>query len=374
MILYISSNFDNPASGGDHINKRNYDALEVLFKDQLLSYLLVDNYQSILLRCRFLRAIYIFLCSLGGYMLGYNIGNSKNILNILQRKNIDIVFISSSKYGKLVRQIKKYDSSIKVIVFFHNIEKQYYEEELKVNYDLSNLYWKYIVSKYEKLSSKYADYLILLNERDNDLLRKLYKRNANLLLPTSFVDNYNDFHPPIMNVGMNSPLRLLFVGMNFFANTEGIRWFIDKVLSQLDNVKLTIVGNGMDEVFSNSSSVEVYGYVNDLSKFYLDSDIVVIPIFSGGGMKTKTAEALMYGMPILGTVEAFMGYDFDYNEVGLCANSAEEMVMFLKEISIKRRLLIEYSKKSRDFFLKYYSFNNSVIKLKCFLDSIKKCD
>ena len=91
-------------------------------------------------------------------------------------------------------------------------------------------------------------------------------------------------------------------------------------------------------------------------------------------MKTKTAEALMYGMPILGTVEAFMGYDFDYNEVGLCANSAEEMVMFLKEISIKRRLLIEYSKKSRDFFLKYYSFNNSVIKLKCFLDSIKKCD
>jgi len=35
---------------------------------------------------------------------------------------------------------------------------------------------------------------------------------------------------------------------------------------------------------------------------------VILPIISGSGMKTKTAEALMYGKSIIGIKEAFEGY------------------------------------------------------------------
>lgn len=38
---------------------------------------------------------------------------------------------------------------------------------------------------------------------------------------------------------------------------------------------------------------------------------MVMPIFSGSGMKVKTAEALMYGKFLIGTKEAFEGYEID---------------------------------------------------------------
>lgn len=368
-MLYISPDFNNPASGGEHINKRNYDALKSILHDKLVTYMLFDySPQVVLLRNRFLRIIYLFFSSLNGYVFGYSIKDKKEILKILREKSINTVFISSSKYGRLVEQIKKHNSKIKIIVFFHNIESQYSTEEFRVNRNLFNLFWMYVVSKYEKISCKYADYLVLLNERDEQLLEKRYCRRSSLLLPTTFVDRYYDKPNDNIVEKSNSQLNLLFVGVNFFANTEGIGWFIDNVMTKVENLKLTIVGKGMDKIFMRSSSVDVYGYVKDISIFYLKADAVILPIFSGGGMKTKTAEALMYGMPIIGTTEAFTGYNFDYNRVGICTNSAEQMITFLNDLNSDRHLLVEYSRNSRELFLSHHSFESSIIRLKHFIE------
>lgn len=40
-------------------------------------------------------------------------------------------------------------------------------------------------------------------------------------------------------------------------------------------------------------------------------------------MKTKTAEALMYGKTIIGTKEAFEGYVLDEKAMKLCSNAQE---------------------------------------------------
>ena len=46
---------------------------------------------------------------------------------------------------------------------------------------------------------------------------------------------------------------------------------------------------------------------------------MLFPIFEGSGMKLKTCEALMFGKNIIGTPEAFAGYDIDdYTNVGAC--------------------------------------------------------
>ena len=43
--------------------------------------------------------------------------------------------------------------------------------------------------------------------------------------------------------------------------------------------------------------------------FYRETDFVLLPIISGGGMKTKTADALMWVKAIIGTPEVFFGYE-----------------------------------------------------------------
>ena len=51
---------------------------------------------------------------------------------------------------------------------------------------------------------------------------------------------------------------------------------------------------------------------------------VTSEVETGSGMKVKTCEALMYGKNILGTDEAFEGYELDTARVGGRCNNAED--------------------------------------------------
>lgn len=57
-----------------------------------------------------------------------------------------------------------------------------------------------------------------------------------------------------------------------------------------------------------SDKVHAIGTVDSLKEWYVDADLVVAPIFEGGGMKVKTAEALSYGKHFIGCTESLEGY------------------------------------------------------------------
>ena len=50
------------------------------------------------------------------------------------------------------------------------------------------------------------------------------------------------------------------------------------------------------------------------------------PFFDGSGMKTKVAEALMFGKKIIGTPEAFTGYEEIAEQAGCVCHSVDEFV------------------------------------------------
>ena len=55
--------------------------------------------------------------------------------------------------------------------------------------------------------------------------------------------------------------------------------------------------------------MKIIGGVEQLAPYYNNADIVIAPLFSGGGMKQKTAEALAYGKTFVGTMESMQGYE-----------------------------------------------------------------
>ena len=57
-----------------------------------------------------------------------------------------------------------------------------------------------------------------------------------------------------------------------------------------------------------SDKVHVIGTVESLREWYVNADLIVAPIFEGGGMKVKTAEALSYGKHFVGCSESLEGY------------------------------------------------------------------
>lgn len=118
------------------------------------------------------------------------------------------------------------------------------------------------------------------------------------------------------------------MGGTFYANRVGITWFVKHVAPHI-NIKTYIVGRGFESLRDElelNGKVEVIGEVDSLAQWYQDSYFVIAPIFDGSGMKTKVVEALMFGKKIIGTPEAFSGYEQIADQAGRICLSAEEFV------------------------------------------------
>lgn len=341
-VLYLGDKITKPSSGADQVNRRNQQLLESIFDVSYLPF--VDGPLSkIYLSCtdNFLKSIDFAI------------------------KNIDFqyVFIQQSHLGRACRHIKKFYPNTKIIMFFHNIERQYAHEYMKTR-GLKAVPFYLLINFWERCSAKYADYCITLNNRDSKLLKSLYGRSSDLELPTSFPDLF-DSEKAIRIIGDNSKpvIDYLFVGVAFFANIEGVQWFIDEVMPKVEG-HFYVIGKGMEnKLFNNvSERIHILGFVDDLSSYYYRARYVVSPIHVGGGMKTKTAEALMYGKTILGSKEAFEGYEVDDRCMMLC-ESVDDYVKSIAKGGNKTNLI------SRSLFIHHYC--DTVIKNK-FYDFINR--
>ncbi len=352
-MLYIGEKVSKVRCGADAVNLRNYTALDRMSGGVFHHYAL-----------KHINRFTTFYNLLKGNAGSIQSCDYKAIEKYINDNRIESVFLWSSKLGKLAKRLKTRIPGIRIITFFHNIEKQYYDEELKINPSLRNRFISNVVIKNEALAVAYSDLLITLNNRDSRLLESIYGRRSDFQLPITFEDTFDaDKAEKCRQSNNMKPLKLLFVGSNFFANNVGLDWFIKNVMPRLADVELTIVGKGMDEVFQNSDNITVMGYVEDLSEYYYSADVVIAPIFNGGGMKTKTAEALMYGCPIVGSKEVFEGYDLDCSKIGGMAQTPHGMVD-----AINRLKNTEFAASCREYareeFLAKYSIDSSIITLK----------
>ena len=105
--------------------------------------------------------------------------------------------------------------------------------------------------------------------------------------------------------------HILFVGKKYYPNLVGFKWFVDNVLPSLTaNIQVDVVGRGLEELRSEYSDprINVIGGVESLNPYYENADIVIAPLFDGGGMKSKTVEALSFGKIFVGTEESLFGF------------------------------------------------------------------
>ena len=172
---------------------------------------------------------------------------------------------------------------------------------------------------------RHSSEVITLSSRDSAGLKRLYGRSADHVLPMALTDQL-DVVPAPMRTSDIAPL--LFVGGSFYANQAGIEWFAREVAPRV-NIPTQVAGQGMDgmrDTLERVKSVQVLGAVDRLAPLYHEARLVIAPIFDGSGMKTKVAEALMFGKHVAGTAEAFSGYAADIVAANRLCNTADDFV------------------------------------------------
>ncbi|MFT6372356.1 MAG: glycosyltransferase involved in cell wall biosynthesis [Gammaproteobacteria bacterium] len=321
MLLVTNKLEDSPIGGREMLCKMNHDMLKESYGDQCVVFELEKKP---------IQRVRSIICAFKGDIDGLSTATIALVLQEIQRKEIRQVFVDGSNLGEVVRAIKRNFPKVQVCTFFHNVESRFFLGALKQTKTLQAMAVFVVNYLAERKSVHYSDKIICLNTRDSALLNRVYGKPATHISAMALLDKLPVDSP-------SSPKEpkekfALFVGGVFYANRAGITWFVDNVVPHIE-VKTCIVGRGFEELkeeLSVEGKVDVIGEVESLAQWYRDAHFVIAPIFDGSGMKTKVAEALMFGKKIIGTPEAFTGYEEIADNAGRVCSSVDEFVTAIK--------------------------------------------
>lgn len=339
QVLYVRNRARGSGVGGrEQLSRLN---------EQLLGQIAGDRFESIELDGD------AGIRKLFGYIDGVSDTTIRMVCDRLRDSGTRRVFLDGSNLGKLAKGIKTTLPHIEVLTFFHNCEARFFLGALRQSKSLKGL--AVLVSNYlaERSAVRSSDKRICLSQRDSELLRRLYGRGATHFSAMAMRDRF-----PKVQVGRGEAPQeryALFVGGAFYANKAGIAWYCRNVAAQV-SIRTYVVGKGMaamKERLERHGKVTVVGEVDDLVPWYLGAHVVVAPIFDGSGMKTKVAEALMFGKRVIGTPEAFSGYEAVAAVAGVICAGADEFTRAL--VSEMERPSPVIDRRLRGLYQDYYS-------------------
>jgi len=318
-------------------------------------------------------------------------------LESLKKENFSIEVIKQFKYSSLINLIRSFFTSTPFqvsyyyskkmrnkiteltskdkydVVYFHLINNAQYYEAVKNKHtlrvidftDATSLYLtRYLeflknpfrrlfftielkkILKYEQIVKKFDTLFVCSSVDRQFLIKRNVHDNIQLLLNGFDLDTFK-FEKIKKEKG-----RIVFVGnMTYFPNIDAVVYFSKEIfpliLNKIPEAKLYIVGqNPTQEVLDlQSDNIVITGFVKDLKKEYLVSEVNIAPIRFGSGTLNKIIEAVALGIPIVATSLATHGFPPELKKYLHIKDQpkeiAEEIISILNEDTKIENKLIE---------------------------------
>ena len=266
---------------------------------------------------------------------------SNALIKLLNKRNYDIIQLEGLyvlPYIDIIRQC----SDAKIVYRSHNIEHEIWARTSLMANGLTKYYLKNLskrIKKFEvKLLNRY-DLLVPITERDGFILDKLGNEKpkhvsqtgieTSLLVPNS----KNLEHPSLFHIG----------SLEWAPNQEGLVWFIqncwDKIHEKFPDVRFYIAGRNapvwLQRKFG-AKNIVFLGEVADAYDFINSKSIMVVPLFSGSGMRIKIIEGMALGKPIITTTIGTEGIHTTSGKNIVLANTSDEFVEAVSNLILQK--------------------------------------
>lgn len=237
----------------------------------------------------------------------------------------------------------------------HNVEHEIWERITQnTGSNLRKLYLAYLTRKlkeYEIGQFPVYDYLVTLTERDlHQFLAKGYTNGASAA-PIGFDAEAYPTTPPELSTSMS----LCFIGsLDWMPNLEGLIWFLancwPKINQRWPEMTLHIAGRNtpMSLLELKMPNVFVHGEVADAAHFIAQHSVMIVPLFSGSGMRVKIVEGMMMGKVIITTSVGKEGIDGKHQEDFLVADSEEAFIQAIQFCVEQPRQAMAISKHAQE--------------------------
>ena len=155
------------------------------------------------------------------------------------------------------------------------------------------------------------DDVVICSEFDRQRLRRRFPGTRWHVVPNTVAE------PPEFNAVGSGRFTFLFVGhLGYLPNWDAVLFFCTHVLPVLrrnapGKFTVLIVGRAGGDLDRLAAIKEVRVVVNppDLTAYYAQSDVVIVPLRGGGGTRVKILEAFSYGLPVVSTTIGAEGLD-----------------------------------------------------------------
>jgi polysaccharide biosynthesis protein PslH len=139
--------------------------------------------------------------------------------------------------------------------------------------------------------------------------------------------------------------------LNYPPNADGIRWFLQEVFPLIQReapqVTLTVIGKDppadfMQIATQSQGSIQVTGYVADLTPYMAQSALLVVPVRAGSGMRVRLLEAFARAMPSVTTTMGMEGIAAHHEQELLIGDTPEtfaaETLRLLRDPALQEKL------------------------------------
>lgn len=236
-----------------------------------------------------------------------------DLCSIIRENRISLVFSEESDLGNLYKKIKDTFHNVRIICFFHDISADLFAKRID---DAPKWKQHYILEckniiKQEKVTQKYVDEKWVFNQADAERFMAHYGYAPDEIIPMGApIPKISEEYKKIVT-DKEDKKQMLFVCSSYYVNIDGFKWFYQNVIPNLKKkYHIIIVGTGAQQLKSliTNEDIEILGRVESMAAYYESADVIIEPVFDGGGMKVKTIEALSFGKVIVSTSESLNGY------------------------------------------------------------------
>jgi polysaccharide biosynthesis protein PslH len=289
------------------------------------------------------------------------------LIEVLKSDDFEVVQLETLYLTPYIDVIRANSKAI-VTMRSHNIEYEIWERITKnTSFLPKKWYLKHLTNKlknYELERLNDYDYLIAVSDRDLKKFKQMGYKNGAMSTPIGLdLNNYMTLKPAPKN-------DICFIGaLDWIPNREGLDWFLSNVWPKLSaknpSLKFYIAGRNTPSDLLNLKikNVLVLGEVNNAVDFINDYTIMIVPLFSGSGMRVKILEGMALGKTIVTTTLGKEGIDAENGKHLLIADDANSFVETITKAIQNEDLRSSIGKLSIEFIKEYYDHSMIAAKL-----------
>ena len=285
----------------------------------------------------------------------------REIIELLQEKTFDIIQLEGLYVLPYIEIIRAH-SSAKIVYRAHNIEYEIWARTSVMSKGFTKIYLKILsqrIKKFEKEQLNKYDLLVPITERDGTILAKLGNTNPCHLSQsgidsTELIPNAKNLeHPSLFHIG----------SLEWAPNQEGLVWFLEKcwetIHEKYPDLKFYIAGRNAPVWLQRKmglNNVVFLGEVQDAYQFMNSKSIMIVPLFSGSGMRIKIIEGMALGKPIVTTSVGTEGIETTSGKNIVIANTNEEFIQSVSKLISDKTFFDEIGKNAIEYI--HENFDN----------------